>query len=101
MSTPDFLNPPTSPKHSELEADGFTRRTTAAEPRLSELVEQYREIGHEVELVEFRAETKSCSVCLVPESDCAVSQLKNSKYATNKEPLVYYDIFVRPKAKKQ
>lgn len=48
---------------SELLAQGYERRTTAGEPRLSELIAQYREIGYDVEVVEFTATPDSCSVC--------------------------------------
>ncbi len=99
MNIPDFINPTETPRTAELEAQGFMRRTTATEPRLSELVDQYREIGHDVEIVEFKPETNGCSVCFSPQPDCAGAQLKKSKYEA-KKPDVYFDIFVRTKSGK-
>lgn len=42
---------------------GFSRRTTAAEPRLSELIAEYRRIGYDVEVVEYQVEAGECGVC--------------------------------------
>lgn len=76
----------------DLIAQGYTRRTTAAEPRLSELVTHYKEIGHDVEVIEFKAESNGCDVCFNPTDDCAGSSSKK------KNAEVYYDIYVRTKA---
>lgn len=48
---------------SELLLRGYERRTTAGEPRLSELITQYRDLGFEVEVVEFEAEAGACNIC--------------------------------------
>lgn len=48
---------------AELLYRGFSRRTTATEPRLSELVDEYRRIGYEVEVVEYRVDPNACNVC--------------------------------------
>lgn len=50
-------------RKAELLSRGYSRRTTAAEPRLSELVAEYRRIGFDVEVVEYRAEASDCSSC--------------------------------------
>ena len=48
----------------QLENDGWVRRTTYDEPRLSELVESYRELGFEVGLEEPDAEElEECNAC--------------------------------------
>ncbi|MCL4744569.1 MAG: hypothetical protein KJZ83_04050 [Burkholderiaceae bacterium] len=59
-----------SPK-SELIYRGFTRRTTVAEPRLSEIVAEYRRIGFEVEVIEHQVEPDSCGVCFEVEQGAA------------------------------
>lgn len=46
-----------------LIAEGYVRRTTVSEPRLSELVTEYRRIGFEVEVIEHRIEGDDCGIC--------------------------------------
>ncbi|MCC6246576.1 MAG: hypothetical protein IT499_02280 [Rubrivivax sp.] len=46
-----------------LATQGYERRTTAAEPRLSEIVEEYRRIGFDVEVVDHEADAETCNVC--------------------------------------
>lgn len=70
-----------SPK-SELLALGYRRRTTAAEPRLSEIVAEYRRIGFDVEVIEHRVEPDSCGICFDAQAD---SQQR------------YCDVYVRPR----
>ncbi len=49
---------PDTPKcENRTEADGWTRRFVACEPRLSEITELYKESGFEVLLVPLRAKT--------------------------------------------
>jgi hypothetical protein len=48
---------------AELLAQGWTRQTTIGEPRLSELVETYRGLGYEVEVIEHRTDGEACDVC--------------------------------------
>lgn len=52
---------------TELLHRGYTRRTTTMEPRLSEIVEEYRRIGFEVEVIEHQAESDRCGICFEPE----------------------------------
>ncbi len=59
----------------ELERQGWERRTAEREPRLSELVALYEELGFEVRLVPSRPEDFSgtdgadaCSTCLSEEA---------------------------------
>ena len=63
-----------------LKEEGWTKRTVTDEPRLSELVDLYEEIGLEVKVVPaLPADFDGCSVCLEAGED---------KYKT---------IFTRPK----
>jgi hypothetical protein len=52
-------------KEGELLAAGWTKQTTIGEPRLSEIVENYRALGYEVQVVEYKeAESgDSCNTC--------------------------------------
>jgi hypothetical protein len=52
-------------RHQELEKEGWAKQFTADEPRLSEAVEEYRELGFEVHLepldpLEMAGECTSC-----------------------------------------
>lgn len=47
----------------ELLRQGWTRQTTIGEPRLSELVDTYRGLGYDVEVIEHRAENGDCNSC--------------------------------------
>jgi hypothetical protein len=55
------LNP-----HDQLAAQGWTKRFTADEPRLSEAVEEYQELGFDVlvEPMDPREMTGECTSCL-------------------------------------
>ncbi len=50
-------------REAELLAQGYVRRTTIGEPRLSELVAEYERIGFDVQVIEHRAQTDDCGVC--------------------------------------
>ncbi|MBI9087430.1 MAG: hypothetical protein JEZ11_27825 [Desulfobacterales bacterium] len=61
-------------RHEELTARGWHRQVTYDEPRLSDIVEMYREMGMEVHLEPFDAATEpGCSECMKAAPD---------KYAT-------------------
>jgi len=49
----------------ELLAQGWTLQTTIGEPRLSEIVENYRQLGYEVLVLEHPEEPdpQACNVC--------------------------------------
>ena len=55
-----------SPNDVALVADGWTRQFSASEPRLSEAVESYQEIGMEVRLepVDTAPSDGTCTVCM-------------------------------------
>ena len=68
-------------RQEELIRQGWTRRATYDEPRLSEMVEMYRDIGLEVHLEPFHTdEERRCS-------DCMASMPENYKTIyTRKKP---------------
>ena len=52
-------------KKKELEKQGWVRQTTYDEPRLSEIVEAYEEMGLEVLIEPFDPDDEpGCSVCM-------------------------------------
>lgn len=55
--------PADSSREAKLLAEGWVRQTTIGEPRLSELVQTYRELGYEVEVIEHRTEGDGCNTC--------------------------------------
>ena len=54
-------------KEADLLSEGWIKQTTIGEPRLSEIVENYRRLGYEVHVVEHREEAESagagCNTC--------------------------------------
>lgn len=76
-----FKQVSTGPK-AELLASGYSRRTTAAEPRLSELVAEYRRIGYDVQVVEHKVEATDCGVCY--EAGAQVGELYGDIYVRRK-----------------
>jgi hypothetical protein len=55
----------------ELLAQGWTLQTTIGEPRLSEIVENYRNMGYEVYVVEHAVEASgdSCNSCFSADAE--------------------------------
>jgi hypothetical protein len=51
-------------REEELEKQGWQRRFTADEPRLSEAAHQYEEIGFEILLEPVAPESQDCTTCL-------------------------------------
>lgn len=51
-----------APGHAGLLAEGWLRQTTIAEPRLSELAENYRALGYEVKILRDGV-MDGCGVC--------------------------------------
>ncbi len=52
-------------RHAELARQGWKRQATYDEPRLSEVVDMYQEIGMEVHLEPFRPdEEPGCAACM-------------------------------------
>lgn len=77
------LKPAGAGRAAELEGQGYARQTTIAEPRLSELVETYRALGYDVEVIEHRSEGDACGVCYEADGERGV---------------VYGDIYTRKRA---
>lgn len=53
----------------EAQAAGWKRNFVADEPRLSEMVETYRDLGFDVITVPVSLETADCTVCMVGEPE--------------------------------
>jgi hypothetical protein len=51
-------------REDELKKQGWERRFTTDEPRLSEMVEQYQELGFEVLLEPVDSSSDECTDCL-------------------------------------
>ena len=57
-------------REKELTREGWEKQTTFDEPRLSELVEMYKEIGFEVHLEAFHSdEEPGCTECMKADPD--------------------------------
>lgn len=56
-------------REEELKKEGWEKRFTADEPRLSEAVEQYKEIGFEVLLEPVDTSTEECTSCMTVMAD--------------------------------
>jgi hypothetical protein len=46
-----------------LQKDGWVRQTTIGEPRLSEIVQNYKAMGFEVHVEEFKTGGEGCNTC--------------------------------------
>ena len=82
--SPDSTDPA-----SVLQQQGWILRTTIGEPRLSEVVENYRAMGYEVHVERFgmtpaspsaKAEGESCTVCFDAADQTQASQVWGSVY---------------------
>ena len=51
-------------REEELQKEGWEKRFTTDEPRLSEMVEQYRELGFEVLLEPMDTSSEECTTCI-------------------------------------
>ena len=56
-------------REQELINQGWEKRFTTDEPRLSEMVEQYNELGYEVILEPVDTSSEECTSCLTAFSD--------------------------------
>lgn len=56
-------------RKEELKKEGWAKRFTTDEPRLSEAVEQYKELGFEVLLEPVDTSSEECTSCLTAFSD--------------------------------
>jgi hypothetical protein len=53
----------------ELQKEGWEKRFTIDEPRLSEMLEQYQELGFEVLLEPVDPSSEECTVCITASPD--------------------------------
>jgi hypothetical protein len=51
-------------REEELKKEGWEKRFTIDEPRLSEMVEQYKELGFEVLLEPLDTSSEECTSCI-------------------------------------
>ncbi len=56
-------------REEELQREGWVKRFTTDEPRLSEAVEEYKEIGFEVLLKPVDTSSEECTSCITAFSD--------------------------------
>ena len=52
-------------REEELKRQGWEKRFTIDEPRLSEMVEQYKELGFEVLLEPVDTSSEECTTCII------------------------------------
>jgi len=51
-------------REEDLQKEGWEKRFTTDEPRLSEVVEQYKELGFEVLLEPMDTSSEECTTCI-------------------------------------
>jgi hypothetical protein len=68
-------------REEELQKQGWEKRFTIDEPRLSEMVEQYKELGFEVLLEPVDTSSEECTGCL---TDPAFSDRYKTIYTRQK-----------------
>jgi len=56
-------------REEELKKEGWEKRFTMDEPRLSEMADQYRELGFEVLLEPVDPSSEECTVCITTNLD--------------------------------
>ena len=56
-------------REEKLRKEGWEKRFTTDEPRLSEAVEQYKELGYEVLLEPVDTSSEECTTCITAFSD--------------------------------
>jgi hypothetical protein len=56
-------------REEELKREGWEKRFTTDEPRLSEMMEQYKELGFEVLLESVDTSSEECTSCITAFSD--------------------------------
>jgi hypothetical protein len=56
-------------REAELKKEGWEKRFTVDEPRLSEMAEQYKELGFEVLLEPVDLSSEECITCMIASTD--------------------------------
>jgi len=69
-------------REEELKKEGWEKRFTIDEPRLSEMVDQYRQLGFEVRLEPVDVSSEECTGCL---TDPAFSDRYKTIYTRKKQ----------------
>ena len=69
MTSSERGSRPAGPTPEELKSQGWERRFVYDEPRLSEAVETYRELGFEVLLLPVAPTDEECTECMLQEPD--------------------------------
>ncbi|MBZ0145346.1 MAG: hypothetical protein KJZ92_08190 [Rhodocyclaceae bacterium] len=80
-------------KEGDLLAQGWIKQTTIGEPRLSEIVENYRQLGYEVHVIEHLDESAGgCNTCFTAGAemgqvygDVYIRKGKGGKHAADDE----------------
>lgn len=83
-------------KEGDLLAQGWTKQTTIGEPRLSEIAENYRQLGYEVTIVGHPTEATgdSCNTCFSGGPDA--TQIAGDLYIrkdVNAKPIANDELF--------
>ena len=61
---------PATNRRAQLEAEGWQRMNLYDEPRLTELAEEYRELGYDVHFEPFHVEEDAdCTPCLAEQAE--------------------------------
>jgi hypothetical protein len=63
------LTEPSMTREEELRKEGWEKRFTTDDPRLTEAVEMYKELGFEVHLEPVDTSTEECTSCLTVFTD--------------------------------
>jgi hypothetical protein len=56
-------------REETLKREGWKKRFTTDEPRLSEMIEEYKELGFEVLLESVDTSSEECTSCITASSD--------------------------------
>jgi hypothetical protein len=69
---------PGASREAELTREGWLKKTTIGEPRLSEIAANYRSLGYQVHVETYRADGEACNTCF--EAGDAMGQLNGTIY---------------------
>ena len=80
-------------KEAELLAEGWIKQTTIGEPRLTEIVDNYRRLGYEVPVIEHPDESgEGCNTCFTAGAemgqvygDVYIRKAKGGRHAADDE----------------
>lgn len=71
---------------AQLERQGWVRRTTIGEPRLSEIAENYRAMGHEVHVERWSTGGASCTTCYDAADQSGAGEVWGTVYVRPGQP---------------